>query len=187
MRERIVTSRLSLVAMDTDVLSALARGAPAHAASLLQVQIGDECDLSAELAQLRLAQLRSDPGLGDWLLRTIIRRSDSVMIGHIGFHSRPDPDYLRDLAPGAVEIGYTVYAPYRRNGYAIEAVSGLMEWASSEHDVTSFVASVSPENAPSVGLIHKLGFHKIGRFVDPVDGPEDIYLLQVDLLRVDSL
>lgn len=174
----IETPRLSLVAMDADVLVEFARGEPARAAMLMQVQIGDDCELSADLAQMRLSQLKSDPGLREWLLRAIIRQRDPTMIGHIGFHTRPDPEYLRDLAPGAVEIGYTVYAPFRRNGYAYEAAAGLMEWAAATHNVTDFVASVSPANAAYVGLIRKLGCHKIGRYVDPVDGPEDIYLLQ---------
>ena len=172
------TRRLSLVPLGVDVLSAFAAGDPGHAASLLQAKLGADCDLPAELAQWRLSQLMRDPDLAGWLLRAMIRRRDSTMIGHIGFHSRPGPEYLRDLAPTGVEIGYTVFAPFRRNGYASEAVSGLLAWAIAEHGVTEFVASVSPQNDASLGLIRKLGFHKIGRHVDPVDGPEDIYLLR---------
>jgi hypothetical protein len=46
MRKPIVTSRLNLAEMNAGVFSAIANGKPAHAASLMQVQIGDECDLS---------------------------------------------------------------------------------------------------------------------------------------------
>ena len=36
------------------------------------------------------------------------------MVGHVRFHSRPDPDYLRPYAPNAVEFGYVVFTAYRR-------------------------------------------------------------------------
>lgn len=102
------------------------------------------------------------------------------MIGHIGFHDRPDADYLRDLAPGSVEFGYSVFAPFRRQGYAAEACAALMEWARQEHHVARFVVSISPENTPSLRIADHFGFRKIGSHVDEEDGPEDILLREIE-------
>lgn len=100
------------------------------------------------------------------------------MVGHLGFHTPPDPDYLREFAPGAVEFGYSVYAPFRRQGYAREACAALMQWAFEQHQVKRFVVTIQPNNIASVRLAETFGFRRIGSHVDEVDGLEDIYLLE---------
>jgi RimJ/RimL family protein N-acetyltransferase len=45
--------------------------------------------------------------------------------------------------------------------------------------VRRFIVSVSPNNTPSLALIARFGFARIGQQVDDVDGPEDIYLREV--------
>ncbi len=177
----IHTERLRLVSLDVDTLNAFAAGNIARAAYLLGIAIDDACAIPVELAEMRLAQVRADPRQQPWLLRAVVCASESRLIGHIGFHTAPDPDYLHELAPGAVEIGYAICAPYRRQGYALEAAMALMHWANGEHGVTDFVFSVSPDNVASLGLLRKLEAlytsSQIGRHIDPVDGPEDIYLV----------
>jgi RimJ/RimL family protein N-acetyltransferase len=42
--------------------------------------------------------------------------------------------------------------------------------------VRRFVASVAPTNTPSLALVAKAGFRKIGEHVDGEDGVEHIYL-----------
>ncbi|MBA2345181.1 MAG: GNAT family N-acetyltransferase [Rubrobacter sp.] len=102
------------------------------------------------------------------------------MIGHVGFHDRPGAEYLRDLAPGGVEFGYSIFPPFRGRGFATEACAALMGWASREHNVKRFVVSISPENAPSMRIAAHFGFRKIGSHIDEEDGHEDILLLEVD-------
>jgi RimJ/RimL family protein N-acetyltransferase len=97
------------------------------------------------------------------------------MLGHIGFHTRPGEKYLEELAPGGVELGYTVFERERRQGYAREAAEGLMEWAHRLHGVTRFIVSISPANLASLELARRLGFRRIGSHVDEEDGPEDIF------------
>ena len=126
------------------------------------------------------ARLADDAHYLPWSARAIILRASMVMVGHVRFHSSPDPDYLRPYARGAVEFGYEVFAAHRRQGYAEEALLGLMQWARRTHDVGRFVASVSPDNLPSANLVTKLGFEKVGEQVDPVDGIEYVYLLDVN-------
>jgi RimJ/RimL family protein N-acetyltransferase len=131
--------------------------------------------------RMRLSQLRDDPALQPWLLRAVVLRSEGRVIGHIGFHNAPDSADLREVAPGGVELGYTVYPEFRRRRFAFEACVCLMGWARRAHGVSRFVASISPENAPSLALARKLGFVKVGTQWDEEDGPEDVFLLETGI------
>jgi RimJ/RimL family protein N-acetyltransferase len=135
-------------------------------------------DIQRVLA-LRLDQLESDPALQPWLLRAIGLRSNREMVGHIGFHTSPGAEYLRQWSPGGAEFGFTVFPPHRRNGYAREASLALMQWARDLHCVTSFVVTISPRNEASLALAADLGFVRAGAHHDEVDGPEDVLVLNV--------
>jgi len=99
------------------------------------------------------------------------------MVGHIGFHTQPGPEYLRDISPNGVEYGYTVYGPFRRQGYAREACEALMKWAYEKEGVREFVVTISPENIASRGLAEGFGFEQVGSHIDEEDGLEYIYKL----------
>ncbi len=123
---------------------------------------------------LRFHQLQDDPTLQPWLLRGICHKETGAMIGHIGFHTAPNPDYLTPWITEAIEFGFTVFPDYRRMGYATEASKALMQWARNIHNVSKFVLTISPDNAPSQNLAASLGFKHIGSHVDDEDGSEDI-------------
>jgi len=86
---------------------------------------------------------------------------------------------LRPYARDAVEFGYTIFERYRRHGYATEAVIGLMDWARALFNVRRFVASIAPENLPSLRLVAGLGFTKVGEQVDEIDGLEHVFLCEI--------
>jgi RimJ/RimL family protein N-acetyltransferase len=112
-------------------------------------------------------------------MRAIIEPERATMAGHIRFHTRPDPEYLREYARDAVEFGYTVFTPYRRRGYATEAARAVMQWAQASFGVRHFVASVAPGNAPSLGVVARLGFSRVGTQIDEIDGEEHVFLRTV--------
>ncbi len=120
----------------------------------------------ARLLGYRLDQVEKDPGAEPWLMRAILR--DGEMIGHAGFHGPPDER-------GVVEIGYTVFEPYRRHGIAYEVAVALFRWAEQQPGVRGFRASVSPGNAPSLALVAKLGFVQTGVQWDEIDGEELVF------------
>ena len=101
------------------------------------------------------------------------------MVGHIGFHTSPGPEYLEAWVPGAVEFGITIYAPFRRRGYACEASRALMNWAHVVHGTAKFVMTIAPSNVPSQRLARTLGFEMIGTHQDEVDGIEDVFSLSL--------
>ena len=175
----IVTERLLLVPMTVPFLEASLVGDLSSATALLSATVPTEWLSEQPFVALRLRQLRRDPHLQPWLLRAIIHRAGNTMIGHIGCHDRPGAAYLRPYAPAGVEIGYTIFPPYRRQGYAREALAGLMHWATEERKVTQFVLSISPRNEPSRRIAHHFGFVSKGLVEDEEDGPETIFVLTV--------
>lgn len=173
----IEAERLELVALGIDFLSASLAGDRAAAEGMLGAAIDGAWFEHAWLIELRLNQLRADPSLHIWLLRAVVERDSRTMIGHIGFHTAPGPDYLGEIAPAGAELGYTVYAPFRRAGYAREACGALMRWANDRHGVAAFVVSISPSNLASQRIARFFGFELKTVVEDEEDGPEEVYVL----------
>jgi len=175
----IHTERLDLVPMGSEFLRASLDGNLAEASALIGAALPSDWPSMPEILAMRLEQLEEDPGLEPWLLRAMVLRETRTMIGHIGFHTAPGPEYLEPWSPGAVEFGFSVSEEYRRRGYAREAARGMMRWAAGEHGVQAFVLTISPDNHPSQALAAGLGFRRIGVHVDEVDGIEEIFELRI--------
>lgn len=172
----IETARLLLRLVPTDAVAAGLAGDLARCAELLGAHV--PVDLREEPTVLvhAKARLDADPLYQPWSMRALIDKQTMAMVGHIRFHTRPDPDHLRPYATQAVELGYEVFANHRRRRYAHEALEGVIQWAREWHDIHRFVATVSPDNLASLNLIARFDFRKIGEHIDPVDGPEGICL-----------
>ena len=179
MTAAIRTNRLDLIPMTPGFLRASLSGDLAEAERHIGLTLPETWpDIQAVLS-LRLGQLESDPTLPPWLLRAIGLRSNREMVGHVGFHTSPGSDYLKQWSPGGAEFRFTVFPPHRRNGYAREASLALMHWARDVHGVTSFVVTISPRNEASLALAAGLGFVRVGAHDDEVDGSEDVLVLNV--------
>jgi RimJ/RimL family protein N-acetyltransferase len=178
----IATARLELRTMSAGFLDAVVVGDYARAGTIGGCTLPDAWSARDRAHALRrLAQLRADPARDVWLTRAIVRREDGVLVGRVGFHDRPGSADLQPWCPGTdgggtVEIGYAVFAPYRRRGYASEAAAGLIAWAERRHGVTQVVASVSPTNTASLRTIARLGFVRVGERMDDEDGRELVFL-----------
>lgn len=175
----ISTERLELQCLKPGFLRAVLSGDCREASRLVGADVPEECLGSRDVCRMRLKQLAAEPALQPWLLRAMIRRTDRQMVGHLGFHTGPDAEHLGQLAPGGIEFGYTVFTPYRRQGFAREAVAALMRWATTEHGIRRFVVSIRPDNTPSLRLAAQYGFQRIGEHLDEVDGLEYIFRLDV--------
>ncbi len=170
----IDTPRLRLRLMNHAFLDACLRGRVSEGAELLGTALPLEWFERVEFIARRWQQLREEPDYAAFAPRAMLLRDTDRMVGHIGFHSAPDPEYLQPMVGRGIEVGYTVFAADRRRGYAEEAVRGMARWATLAHGVTQVVASISPNNLPSQQLAAKLGFMKVGEHIDEVDGPEDV-------------
>jgi RimJ/RimL family protein N-acetyltransferase len=175
----IQSERLDLIPLTPAFLEASLAGDLETAANLINLQIPPDWLQAKRLMQIRLDQLRRLPALQPWLLRAIALRQSKLMVGRIGFHTQPGPTYLQEIAPGGVELGYTVFASFRRQGYARESCQALMEWAYHEHHITRFVVSINPDNVPSLRIAQHFGFQKVSEHFDEVDGLEHVFVRSV--------
>jgi RimJ/RimL family protein N-acetyltransferase len=170
----VETPRLILRTLPPPALAALTIGDRAQASRLAECDLAGFPDDQLSIADVRLKDLQADPDYLPWSLRVMALKPSLRFAGHFNFHSKPNADYLKELAPGAVEMGYFVLPEFRRQGFAEEAALGMMDWAARIHNVARFVVSISPDNAPSVAMARKLGFARIGSHIDEEDGYEDI-------------
>jgi [ribosomal protein S5]-alanine N-acetyltransferase len=169
----IVSERLDLVWLSPAFIDAALNGRRDEAETILGAPLPDHFPGEDEpFLRLRREDMQRDPAWAPWLMRALVlRHPKRAMVGHAGFHGPPD-------RRGVAEIGYTVFPEHRRQGYAEEAASALMDWARRDHDVRRFRASVSPTNEPSLQMVRKLGFRQIGHQIDEIDGLELVFELK---------
>jgi RimJ/RimL family protein N-acetyltransferase len=168
----IRTPRLELVSMSVPFMEALAghdlQAASREIGAYVPAWMADELE---DFLRFRLVQLAVDPSIQVWLGRAMVLTDPDGArhaIGSVGFHGPPDEQ-------GRLEVGYSVDPPYRRRGYAREAVRAIFDWARDTHGINRFVASISPENQPSLRLAAQLGFVQVGSQIDKIDGLELVF------------
>lgn len=171
----MIHPRIRIVQLDPDTLVALASGDLAAAQSSSPVELtaylaGPE---SARTWRYRAKQVSESPDDLPWVTGVIWDETAGIAAGKAGFHGAPDAD-------GMVELGYAVDPALRRRGYARAALETLLARARREPDVKVLRATVSPVNAPSLGLIHQFEFLEVGEQWDDEDGLEIIYEMSVD-------
>jgi [ribosomal protein S5]-alanine N-acetyltransferase len=177
----VETPRLILRTLPPPALAALIASDRAEASRLAQCDLGSFPDDQLSITAVRLKDVSDDADYLPWSLRVMALKPSLRFVGYFNFHSKPNADYLKELAPGAVEMGYFVLPEFRRRGLAEEAALGMMDWAARIHGITRIVVSISPENAPSVAMARKLGFARIGSHIDEEDGYEDILARETPL------
>ncbi|MBA2474656.1 MAG: GNAT family N-acetyltransferase [Actinobacteria bacterium] len=175
----IASERLELVSLSPAILGALLGGRRDEASALLGAALPDGWpdEHDAGFLRRRLEQMQRDPEVEQWAVRGLVLTGGSPrpLIGHAGFHGPPGVN-----GPGAaeaVEVGYTVFPPWRGRGLATEAVVSLLDWVRSERGIRHVVASVAPGNEPSLALVRRLGFVQTGEQWDEEDGLELVFEL----------
>jgi len=106
-------------------------------------------------------KLYADYGYGPYAM---VRRDDGVRMGICGLFKRANLDYP--------DIGFGVLPEFCGKGYAGEAAFAVLAHARDDLRIEELTAIVSPGNAPSIGLIEKLGLMFVGMITMPGDNEE---------------
>ena len=109
-----------------------------------------------------IEQLSQDPALVGWVCWYFLHREHGTKraVGVGGFAGRPD-------AKGVVEVGYSIVPECHRLGLAPEAVRALLAWAFGHREVTRVRAHTRPELVPSIRVLEKCGFQRVGEGTEP--------------------
>lgn len=95
------------------------------------------------------------PRDGEWWMLTIAEADDTTAIGDLALHLGWDGR--------AVEIGYTLARSAWGQGYAAEAVAGLVGRLWESDRVTRIHAAMHPDNVASAQVLERTGFTYEGR------------------------
>lgn len=133
------TARLELLPLTRGFVDALVAGDHAAAGADLDVEVGEWlANDSSHVVQLHLAQQAGEaegfPGLGRAIVLLAERRPLQV-IGSIGFHGPPDHH-------GRLELGCRIDPAHRGRGYAAEAMTALVDWATAGYGITGFLVAI---------------------------------------------
>ena len=142
----VQTARLTLQSLTMDEWAAVAQGRAVDGAP----DYPNEGDLI--VAGLIAAGQWSS---GEWGPLQVRRRDDGLAIGGVGCKGEPDAD-------GRVEIGYGIAESARGDGYATEAVLGLLGWL-RDCDVHEVIAECDEDNAASIAVLRRCGFVETSR------------------------
>ena len=169
----ILTPRLELVPLMPAAIDAIVDGTADRAGLSVPEGWPDAHD-DAFLRHQRV-KLAADSSSAQWRRAVVLPGTEPVraMAGHAGFHGPPGVN--GSSTAGALEVGYKIFPAYRGRGYAVEAVEALIAWADREHGIRQFLASVAPDNAPSLAVLARLGFARVGEQWDEEDGLELVF------------
>ena len=168
------TPRVRIVHLPAETLVALAAGDldAANTTSPVLLTPWLVSDEAIGTWRYRATQVVDAPQDLEWVTGSIWDEDREVVVGQAGFHAAPNAD-------GMVEVGYAVDPAERRRGYARAVLLAMLDRARAEPAAHTFRATVSPDNAPSLGLIAQLPFVEVGEQWDEEDGLEIIFELPV--------
>ncbi len=88
---------------------------------------------------------------GQWLQLAVTCMNSKMLIGDIGICTT-------DSRRGVAEIGFTISQSFQRQGYANEALHGVLSTLFEKHKIQLVVAVTDTRNAPAISLLQGLGF-----------------------------
>ena len=116
----------------------------------------------------RIPRVKANPEFAEIAIILAISKDSNEVIGSAGFHDFPDEN-------GMIEIGFGIVPKMQNQGFGTELLLGMWKLICDRTDVKILRYTVSPDNAPSLHLVRRLGFTEIGVQTDPEDGPELIF------------
>ncbi len=102
------------------------------------------------------AMVRAGDPHASWGPRHIVRSSDGVVVGSIGFFGAPSPAVDEVLE---TEVGFGLVEAARGHGAVAEALTALLE--ETDRAGVRIRASVQPENRASLRVLARCGFTQL--------------------------
>lgn len=94
---------------------------------------------------------------GSWFQLVIIKKQTNELIGDIGVH-------FLDLEVNQMELGIILSPNHQGNGFATEALTGVVNYLFNQMRKHRITASIDPRNLKSIQLFERPGFRKEAHF-----------------------
>jgi RimJ/RimL family protein N-acetyltransferase len=117
--------------------------------------------MSPEETWHRLLRFVGHWALFGYGLLIVEERATGRVVGEVGladFHRALGRDF--DPYP---EFAWMIASHVHGRGYATEAAQAMMHWMDDAFAPERIVCMIDPENAPSLRVAEKLGFHRFGK------------------------
>jgi RimJ/RimL family protein N-acetyltransferase len=103
---------------------------------------------------------RSEFGsLGNWFQLAILTKGSGQLLGDLAVHF---------IDESQIEIGFTFAPNFQGQGYASEAVIGLLSYLFANQKPHRVVATTDCENLPSWLLLERVGFRREAHFIENI-------------------
>ena len=99
--------------------------------------------------------------LGEWVQYAIVNNVTEKLIGDCAIK-------LDQHDSRIAEIGITISHLHQKNGYAQEALLGIMNWLFNIKKIHRVVEIVDVENTASINLLKSIGFKQEGHFIENI-------------------
>lgn len=114
-------------------------------------------DKAQQLVSEMMARMPGEPG--EWYQIAIERKTGVDLIGDVVFQRLHED-------PHQAEIGFTLARSFHGQGFALEAVSALLDYLFGELGLHRVRANCDPLNEGSIRLLQKVGMRHEGRFIE---------------------
>ncbi len=114
-------------------------------------------------------------GIGWWGVELAATKE---LVGTCGaFHREPHPD--RETPAEDLELGWTIFAPFRKQGYATEAARAVLDFVRRETKEPRIIALIDHENSASIRVAENIGL----RYERDIDFYQEVRLRLYALSR----
>ena len=120
-------------------------------------QAWEACDEGEARGMIQALEREEPATPGEWFQFAVELRATEGLIGDLGFRVETDGKQA--------ELGYTFAREHWGEGYASEAVSGLLNYAFRDLGLHRVYAITDQENRSSAALLERLSLRREGAFV----------------------
>ena len=92
-----------------------------------------------------------------WFQLVLIEKASCKVVGDLGIHFIGEDGQQ-------CELGCTLNKKYQGKGFATEAMKMTIDYLFNSHDKHRIIASVDPQNEPSIRLLERLNFRQEAHF-----------------------
>ena len=150
--DKLITERLIVIPFTLDICRNILNNDYSDLAALnfKKGRSWPDADVLNTLPRIinNLNKVECPTGFESWM---IIKKDTLEVIGDVGFKGFNNEE-------GNIDLGYGIIKEERRKGYAVEAVSEIIQWAFTTTIVKNITANCLIENIDSIHLLNKFNF-----------------------------